>query len=103
MLSQQGVFFLFFAFVGDNHPARMAATIECRQAAIPSTSPLPLLHEGGWWANATRNFNFKHPDDLDAAAFNRVLWRGTMGEETPYPVDREKRLTSTETRSSKGA
>ena len=42
------------------------------------------------WANPTRNFNFKQPNDLDAAAFNRVLWRGMMGEDRPYPVDRGK-------------
>jgi hypothetical protein len=64
---------------------------ECRQASSPRTSPHPSLHEGAWWANAIGNFNFKHPDDLDAAAFNRVLWRGMMGEETQYKVDRGKK------------
>ena len=61
---------------------------ECHQAAIPRSRPLKSLHDGRWWANATRNFDFKRPDDLDSAAFNRILWRGVMGEEKPYPVDR---------------
>ena len=62
---------------------------ECKQASVPRTLPLKSLHDGTWWANATRNFNFKRPDDLDSAAFNRLLWRGVIGEK-PYPARRKK-------------
>jgi hypothetical protein len=71
---------------------------------FPMDAPFMVLNTGrqldstpadlapyAWWANAIGNFNFKHPDDLDAAAFNRVLWRGMMGEETQYKVDRGKK------------
>jgi DNA-binding beta-propeller fold protein YncE len=68
-------------------PVNLDLIPECHQTSIPRTSSLKSLHDGKWWANATRNFNFKRPDDLDSAAFNRVLWRGVMGEK-PYPVDR---------------
>jgi DNA-binding beta-propeller fold protein YncE len=72
-------------------PVDPALIPECHQSSIPRSRPLKSLHDGKWWANATRGFNFKHPDDLDSAAFNRVLWRGVMGEEKPYPVDRRIR------------
>jgi DNA-binding beta-propeller fold protein YncE len=57
---------------------------ECHQASVPRTPAVSSLHDGAWWAKATRDFNFRQPDAVDAAAFNRVLWRGTMGEK-PYP------------------
>jgi len=57
---------------------------ECRQASLPRTDAVPSLHDGIWWAKATQDFNFRQPDALDSAAFNRVLWRGTMGDK-PYP------------------
>jgi len=69
-------------------PVDPALIPECKEAFIPRTRPVLSLHDGPWWANATRHFNFRRPDDLDSAAFNRVLWRGTMGEK-PYPGDRE--------------
>jgi len=53
------------------------------------------LHDGTWWANATRNFNFKRPDALDAGAFNHLLWAGVMGE-MPYPVQRARRADNDE-------
>lgn len=61
---------------------------ECQQASIPRTPSLKSLHDGKWWADATSTFSFRRPDDLDSAAFNRVLWRGVMGEK-PYPVRRK--------------
>ena len=62
---------------------------ECQQASVPRTRPLKSLHDGEWWANATRNFDFRHPDDLDPAVFNRLLWRGIMGDRA-YPTDRKE-------------
>jgi YVTN family beta-propeller protein len=62
---------------------------ECQQALVPRTRPLQSLHDGKWWADVTRKFNFKRPDDLDSAGFNRVLWRGIMGEK-PYPTQPRK-------------
>ena len=53
------------------------------------------LHNGAWWANATRDFNFKRPDALDSGACNRLLWAGVMGER-PYPVHRARRADNDE-------
>jgi DNA-binding beta-propeller fold protein YncE len=63
---------------------------ECKQASVPRTPALPSLHDGTWWAAATQGFNFKHPDAIDSAVFNRVLWRGVMGDK-PYPATRSRR------------
>jgi len=43
------------------------------------------LHDGAWWAAATKGFNFKHPDLNNADQFNRILWKGIMGDDKPYP------------------
>jgi len=44
-----------------------------------------LRHTVAWWADATKGFDFSREDLNDEAAFNRVLWRGTMGD-VPYPA-----------------
>jgi YVTN family beta-propeller protein len=61
---------------------------ECKQPSMARTRIEPSLHDGNWWANATKGFNFRGPDSLDAAAFNRLLWRGIMGDNRPYPRHR---------------
>ena len=60
---------------------------ECQQASVPRTPAIQSLHDGAWWENATRNFNFRRPDALDTAVFNRLLWHGVMGDK-PYPSTR---------------
>jgi len=42
------------------------------------------------WAGA-QGFDFSAEDKLDSAKFNLVLWRGLMGDDTPYPASRNKR------------
>jgi len=43
-----------------------------------------LLHDAAWWARVTQKFDFSREDLNDEAAYNRVLWVGTMGV-APYP------------------
>ncbi len=62
---------------------------ECHQATVPRTPEVRSRHDGTWWAKATQDFNFKQPDALNSAAFNRVLWRGTVGDK-PYPTRRSR-------------
>jgi DNA-binding beta-propeller fold protein YncE len=52
----------------------------------PITAAVKPLHDGRWWAQATKGFNFRGPDLNNAELFNRVLWRGIMGDDKPYPV-----------------
>jgi hypothetical protein len=40
------------------------------------------LHDGAWWAQATEGLNFNHPDMINSDLFNRILWRGIMGDES---------------------
>jgi hypothetical protein len=46
------------------------------------------MHDAAWWAAKTKGFDFSDADRIDAAAFNRVLWQGTMGDNLPYPTVR---------------
>jgi len=41
-------------------------------------------HDAGYWARATRGFDFSDADRVPPAKFNRVL-RGLMGAK-PYPA-----------------
>ena len=59
---------------------------ECNNpGSRPITAAVKPLHDGAWWARATKGFNFKHPDMINADLFNRILWKGIMGDDKPYP------------------
>ncbi|MBV8571552.1 MAG: beta-propeller fold lactonase family protein [Acidobacteriaceae bacterium] len=61
-----------------------------------STLPLPPkptalqipkpVHDGKYWANAMKGFDFSDADRVDPQAFNRILWKGMKGD-TLYPGD----------------
>ena len=42
-------------------------------------------HDAGYWARVTKGMNFSAPDLVDGGAFNRILWKGLMGDK-PYPA-----------------
>jgi YVTN family beta-propeller protein len=54
--------------------------------ADAADAPKPL-HDAAWWADRTKGFDFTDADRNDSAAYNRVLWEGTMGDK-PYPTAR---------------
>jgi len=59
---------------------------ECKDPGNrPVTAAVKALHDGAWWAQATKGFNFNHPDLVNADMFNRILWKGIMGDDKPYP------------------
>jgi DNA-binding beta-propeller fold protein YncE len=59
---------------------------ECKNPGNrPITAAVKPLHDGAWWAQATKGFNFNHPDMINSDLFNRILWRGIMGDDKPYP------------------
>ena len=59
---------------------------ECKDpGSRPVTAAVKPLRDGAWWAQATKGFNFNHPDLVNADLFNRILWRGIMGDSKPYP------------------
>lgn len=49
-------------------------------ASGPQVTP---THDSGYWAAATRGFDFSGEDRVPADLFNRVQWEGLKG--TPYP------------------
>jgi DNA-binding beta-propeller fold protein YncE len=47
------------------------------------------LHDGKYWAEVTKGFDFRQEDHLgDVAKYNRIIWAGVMGDGVPYPVER---------------
>jgi hypothetical protein len=41
-------------------------------------------HSAKYWARVTKDMDFSDADRVDAAAYNRILWTGLMGNR-PYP------------------
>ncbi len=64
--------------------------IASQQARLDSSALPKPLHDSTWWAQKTQAFTFVKEDLNDAAAYNRVLWEGTMGDR-PYPNTRSGR------------
>jgi DNA-binding beta-propeller fold protein YncE len=64
---------------------------ECADPKVLRSAFVKDLHDGAWWQAATSRFNFSKPDALDSVAFNRVLWKGIMGDQKPYPALRDAR------------
>jgi hypothetical protein len=56
-----------------------------KKGAALKAVPRPL-HDAAWWAEKTKAFTFVKEDLNDAAAYNLVLWEGTMAG--PYPGTR---------------
>jgi len=46
---------------------------------------LTSTRDASWWAEKTRGMDFSKEDVVDADTYNRLLWRGLMGDERPYP------------------
>jgi DNA-binding beta-propeller fold protein YncE len=77
-------------------------TYDARVPDMLRTTTLPLppqhgaanavrpRHDAKYWALRTRKMDFSSEDRLDAGAYNRVLWTGTMGDQ-PYPARRDGR------------
>jgi DNA-binding beta-propeller fold protein YncE len=50
--------------------------------AQPCTDPTP---NAAYWARVTEGLDFTDADRLDGALYNRILWKGLMGDK-PYPA-----------------
>jgi hypothetical protein len=61
--------------------------LPAQHGAMNSARP---RHGVTYWAERTRGFDFSAEDRLNAGAYNRVLWTGTMGDK-PYPARRDGR------------
>lgn len=70
-----------------NFTATPAAILYCTnlplpQPAQPCTNPTP---DAKYWARVTAGMNFNDADRVDGGVFNRILWKGLMGDK-PYPA-----------------
>jgi DNA-binding beta-propeller fold protein YncE len=67
--------------------ATPAAILYCTSLPLPGPA-LPCLNptanDARYWARVTRGMDFTDADRVDDDTFNRVLWRGIMGNR-PYP------------------
>ena len=61
-------------------PTKRGLVPACAQAAALKSAAVLPAHEGSWWTQHTRGFDFRHPDAVNSAAFNALLVRGTCGD-----------------------
>ncbi|MGH9730657.1 MAG: hypothetical protein ACRD4A_03080 [Candidatus Acidiferrales bacterium] len=45
-------------------------------------------HDAAYWAAKTKGMDFSVEDHIDSAKFNRIVWYGLVGDDTPYPTKR---------------
>jgi hypothetical protein len=79
------------------NPAPGAWSYSATPAALLYNTSLPLPpqpagtivpkppRDAKYWAQATKGMDFSDADRLDGVAFNRILWKGLMGDK-PYPA-----------------
>jgi hypothetical protein len=48
-------------------------------------SSIKPKHDAAYWDKVTAGFDFSEADQIPPATFNRVLWKGLMGNK-PYPA-----------------
>ena len=75
------------------------------QLPLPQSAGLIVpksTHSAKYWARVTQGMDFSDADRIDFAVYNRILWKGMMGNK-PYPAgptgldlrqNREKLLAS---------
>ena len=66
-------------------PVHPSLVHDCNQPKARRSRALPSLHTPQWWSQQTKGMVFDGPDLNDAAAFNRLTWRGIVGDK-PYPA-----------------
>jgi hypothetical protein len=69
-------------------PSMLLANTQLPIPGLPkpgADTPQPV-HPAAYWAEMTQGMDFSSEDKVDAAGFNRIVWRGLMG--TPYPEER---------------
>jgi DNA-binding beta-propeller fold protein YncE len=48
-------------------------------------------HDVAYWTEKTAGFDFSRADQVDAPAYNLILWKGVVGDAIPYPAARDAR------------
>ncbi len=60
----------------------------CKDPSLVTTPAIPSLHDGNYWAEKTKGFNYSREDLVEADVFNPILWTGIKGDGVPYPRKR---------------
>jgi hypothetical protein len=47
--------------------------------------PAQPTHDAKYWGRVTKGLDFTGEDRVDGASYNRILWKGLMGNQ-PYPA-----------------
>ncbi|MGA7635030.1 MAG: hypothetical protein WCB11_30055, partial [Terriglobales bacterium] len=52
---------------------------------VQNRSALPQpTHDAAWWEAQTKGMDFRQEDRVPTEQFNRIIWKGLMGDK-PYP------------------
>ncbi len=83
------------ADIFDTTPSKWSFTAAPSALLYNTRLPLPpkpaglhvpkRAHDAKYWARVTRGMDFTAEDRVDFARYNRILWKGTMGDK-PYPA-----------------
>ncbi|HZU85721.1 MAG TPA: alkaline phosphatase family protein, partial [Polyangiaceae bacterium] len=87
-----------------SYAADASTVLQTATLALPSGVPFARggavkpKHDAKYWAKVTAGFDFSDADRLPPGRFNRVLWRGLMGDK-PYRVVNRRPAAAKATRS----
>ena len=75
------------------YQARIPAALRTTKLPLPEQTsremgPYQPKHDANYWEQQTRGLDFSVQDRVDSERFNLILWKGMMGEDTPYPSER---------------
>jgi hypothetical protein len=78
-----------------SYEARIPAVLRSTQLPLPAQTASESAaiyasgHDAHYWEQQTRGLNFNSADRIDSARFNQILWKGMMGDDQPYPAERD--------------
>jgi hypothetical protein len=59
--------------------------VSCSSSTSSQARAMKEKHNAAYWARVIKGMDFSKEDLVDAEAFNRMLWKGIMGNK-PYPA-----------------
>ena len=60
-------------------------TLPIPKSLFAGLKPLKPTHDAAYWAEATKGMDFTAEDRIDFQKYNRIIWKGMMGDK-PYPA-----------------
>ena len=62
-----------------------ALPVPAQTASVGAAGCVVATRSAAWWAAAMQGQDFDREDHLDAAKFNRALWKGMKGDKVGCP------------------